>query len=52
MAQAMPPLQIIAQPRASHRERYMCEMRGNRAQRFIRAEDNPDKYVYPTVEVR
>ena len=51
MAQAMPPLRIIAQPRATYRERYMCEMRGSRAQRFIRAEDNPDQCVYPTVEV-
>jgi hypothetical protein len=52
MAQSMPPIRIIAQPKASYRERYMCEMRRNRPQRFIRAEDdNPDKYVYPTVEV-
>jgi hypothetical protein len=54
MAQAMPPLRCIAHPRASYRGRYMCEGRPcrNRAQRFVRADNNPDGYIYPTVEVR
>ncbi len=54
MAEAMPPLRIIAQPKASYRARYMCEGRPcrNRAHRFVRADDNPDRYVYPTIEVR
>ena len=51
MSQTMPSLALIAQPKPSYRERYMCEMRGNRAQRFIRAADNPGNYIYPTVEV-
>jgi hypothetical protein len=54
MAKAMPPLRIIAQPKASYRPRYLCEGRPcrNRAQRFVRADDNPDKFVYPTIEVK
>ncbi len=54
MTEPMPPLRFVAQPRASYRARYMCEGRPhrNRAQRFVRANDNPDKYVYPTVEVK
>jgi len=54
MAEAMPALRIIAQPRASYRARYICEgqPRRNRAQRFVRADDNPYQYVYPTVQVR
>jgi hypothetical protein len=54
MAEAMPPLRIVAQPKASYRARYMCEGRPcrNRAQRFVRSDDNPDKYVYPTIEVK
>lgn len=53
MAQTMPPLRFVAQPRCSYRLRYMCEGRPhrNRAQRFVRADDNSEKYVYPTIEV-
>ena len=53
MAQPLPPLCFVAEPRASYRARYMCEGRParNRAQRFVRAQENPDKYVYPTIEV-
>jgi hypothetical protein len=54
MTQAMPSLRIIAEPKASYRARYKCEGRPfrNRAQRFVRADDNSYQYVYPTVEVR
>ncbi len=53
MAGVMPRLRIRAQPKTSYRPRYMCEGRPcrNRAQRFVRADDNPDKYDYPTIEV-
>jgi len=53
MAHSMPRLRIIAEPKASYRERYICEgdRRRNRAQRFVRADDNPDKLVYPTIQV-
>lgn len=46
-------LNIIAQPKAVYRERYICETdrRRNRAQRFVRAEDNEYQLVYPTIEV-
>jgi len=54
MATVMPPLRIIAQPKASYRGRYICEGRPyrNRAQRFVRVDDNQYKYVYPTIEVK
>ena len=54
MAEAMPPLRFLAQPRKSYRARYICEGRPckHRAQRFVRADDNPEKYVYPTIEVK
>ncbi|CAF1060927.1 unnamed protein product [Rotaria sordida] len=53
MTQAMPPLRLIAQPKASYRERYICETdrRRNRAQRFVRADKNPYQLVYPTIEI-
>lgn len=54
MTEAMPALRIIAEPKQAYRPRYICEGRPckHRAQRFVRADDNPDKYVYPTIEVR
>ncbi|CAF4974252.1 unnamed protein product, partial [Rotaria sp. Silwood1] len=53
MAQFNLPLRIIAQPRASYRERYLCEIdrSHNRSQRFIRAETNPYDLNYPTIEI-
>ncbi|CAF0971435.1 unnamed protein product [Rotaria sordida] len=53
MAQLNLPLHIIAQPKVSHRERYLCEIdrTRNQAQRFIRAETNPYHLDYPTVEI-
>ncbi|CAF5053979.1 unnamed protein product, partial [Rotaria sp. Silwood1] len=44
-------LLILAEPKAFYRDRYYCETdkTKNRAQRFIRAEDNQLKYEYPTV---
>ncbi|CAF2375946.1 unnamed protein product [Rotaria sp. Silwood2] len=53
MTQAMPSLRIIAQPKASYRERYICETdrRRNRAQRFVRADSNSKQFVYPTIEI-
>ncbi|CAF1360935.1 unnamed protein product [Adineta steineri] len=53
MANAMPPLRIIAQPKKSYRERYGCEInrQQSRAQRFIRAADNDYKFEYPTIEI-
>ena len=53
MAQLTSTLRIIAQPKASHRERYMCETdrTRNRAQRFVRADDNHEALEYPTIEV-
>jgi len=47
-------LRIIAEPKAFYRERYESEQdkAGNRAQRYIRAEDkNQFKLEYPTIEV-
>ena len=46
-------LRIVAQPRASYRERYQSEMAParNGAQRFIRAEEG-STYEYPTISVR
>ncbi len=46
-------LRIIAEPKAFYRERYGSEhyKTGNRAQRYIRAEDNQFKLEYPTIEV-
>ena len=52
MAGVMPQLRIVAQPKAVYRPRYMCEGGPRRsAQRFVRADDNPDRYEYPTIEV-
>ncbi|CAF2380013.1 unnamed protein product [Rotaria sp. Silwood2] len=53
MAQLNLPLRIIAQPKASSRERYLCEMdrSRNRSHRFIRAESNPNHLNYPTIEI-
>lgn len=53
MNETMPPLIIIAQPKATYRERYICETdrHRNRSQRFVRAEENPYNLIYPTVEV-
>ncbi|CAF0725561.1 unnamed protein product [Rotaria sp. Silwood1] len=46
-------LLILAEPKAFYRDRYYCETdkTKNRAQRFIRAEDNQLKYEYPTVKI-
>ncbi|CAF4036526.1 unnamed protein product [Rotaria sp. Silwood1] len=44
-------LLIIAQPKAFYRERYACEFGPEKAQRYIRADDNELKYDYPTVEI-
>ena len=48
------PLRIIAQPKASRRERYFSEQDSGRqrAHRYIRAENNPDRFDHPTVEVK
>lgn len=53
MAEAVPTLRFVAEPRVSYRARYVCEGRPsrNRSQRFVRADDNSDGYVYPTIEV-
>ncbi|CAF2823875.1 unnamed protein product [Rotaria sp. Silwood2] len=53
MADLNPSLRIIAQPKTSYRERYLCEMdrSRNRSQRFIRAESNLDHLEYPTIEI-
>ncbi|CAF2877017.1 unnamed protein product [Rotaria sp. Silwood2] len=53
MAQPSEKLQIIAQPKAFYRERYCSETdpRKNRAQRFIRADDETSKHEYPTVQI-
>jgi hypothetical protein len=48
-------LRIIAEPKASYRERYGSEQdkAENRAQRYIRAESrNQFNLEYPTVEVK
>jgi hypothetical protein len=46
-------LRIIAEPKAYYRERYSCETdpKKNRAQRYIRAQEDNSKYEYPTVKV-
>ena len=46
-------LQILAQPKAFYRERYCSETdpKKNRAQRFIRSEDDNNTHEYPTVHV-
>jgi hypothetical protein len=46
-------LHILAEPRASYRERYPCEIdpTKKRAQRFIRSEEHNSKYEYPTIKV-
>ncbi|CAF2411645.1 unnamed protein product [Rotaria sp. Silwood2] len=53
MADLIPSLRIIAQPKTSYRERYLCEMDRSRnlSQRFIRAESNPDNLEYPTIAI-
>lgn len=53
MTETMPPLLVIAQPKAAHRERYICETdrHRNRSQRFVRAEENSYNFIYPTIEV-
>ncbi|CAF1188048.1 unnamed protein product [Adineta ricciae] len=53
MANAMPPLRILLQPRSFYRERYKRETnpRQNRAQRFIHGEANTNGWVYPTIEI-
>lgn len=54
MIQSNQQLRIIAQPKALYRARYGSEQhrKGNRVQRYIRAEDNQLALQYPTVEVR
>ncbi len=55
MALPTQQLRIIAEPKASYRERYGSEQdkSENRAQRYIRAEcRNQFKLEYPTVEVK
>ena len=44
---------IIAEPKAKYRERYSSELDPlrNRAQRFIRTEEDNKKYEYPTIRV-
>lgn len=44
---------VIAQPKAKYRERYSSELDPlrNRAQRFIRTEEDNKKYEYPTIRV-
>ena len=44
---------IIAEPKASYRERYSSELdpMKNRAQRFIRTEEDNKKHEYPTIFV-
>ncbi len=46
-------LRILAQPRSLYRERYNSETdpNKNRAQRFIRADDDSSQHEYPTVQV-
>lgn len=46
-------LQIIAEPKAFYRERYCSETdpKKNRAQRFIRSEDEQGKHEYPTIQI-
>ncbi|CAF1037725.1 unnamed protein product [Rotaria sordida] len=46
-------LLILAEPKAFYRDRYSCETdrTKNRAQRYIRADDNQLKYEYPTVKI-
>ncbi|CAF3726030.1 unnamed protein product [Rotaria sordida] len=52
MAQLNVPLRIIAQPKASYRERYSCEIGDrNRSQRYIHAENNSNHLNYPTIEI-
>lgn len=53
MAQSILPLRVIAEPKLTHRERYLCEIdrSRNRALRYIRANTNPYNADYPTVEV-
>ena len=47
-------LKMLAEPKAKYRERYESEIdpRKNRAHRFIRTEDDNQKYEYPTVGVK
>jgi hypothetical protein len=55
MALPTQQLRIIAEPKASYRERYESELgkAGNRGQRYIRAEStNRFNLEYPTVEVK
>jgi hypothetical protein len=54
MAQSKLQLRFLAQPQSSYRERYISELdpRRNRAQRFVRAESNLDRFDYPTIEVK
>ncbi|CAF3920202.1 unnamed protein product [Rotaria sordida] len=53
MTQPSEKLRVIAQPKAFYRERYCSETdpSKNRAQRFIRAEDDIGQHEYPTVEI-
>jgi len=46
-------LKIIAQPKAFYRERYCSEIdpKKNRAQRFIRCEDDQGKHEYPMIHI-
>jgi hypothetical protein len=49
----MKSLEIIAQPKASFRERYLSEIKqkGPPIQRFIRADENSPGFDYPTINV-
>ncbi|CAF3395995.1 unnamed protein product [Rotaria socialis] len=53
MGEFILPLRIVAEPKSSHRERYLCEMdpSRNKSQRFIRADFNPENLDYPTIEI-
>lgn len=54
MAKPSIQLSILVQPQLAYRERYISELdpRRNRAQRFIRTDQNPFKLDYPTIEVK
>ena len=54
MTQLNQQLRIIAQPKAYYRDRYASELNkhGVQLQRYMRAEKNPFKLKYPTVQVR
>jgi len=54
MSQSDLPIRIIAEPKTEYRERYVSEMMRsrNRSRRYIRADTNPNRLDYPTIEVK